>query len=59
MKKNIKLRDAGMIVMIVAFVSMALASDLVDKKQLEQGKVKINKEVVDARVPVDYSKMNK
>ena len=44
--------------LLVIAVFGLLASDVVSKEGLEQGKVRINHEVVAARESVDYSKMN-
>ncbi len=51
-----ELGSAGLVVLLILSVTGLLASGTVHK--LDEGKVKINKEVVKERKPVDYSKMN-
>lgn len=51
--------SAGIFVLVVMATAGLLLSDTISKAELEKGNVKINKEVVKERKPVDYSKMNK
>lgn len=58
MKKS-QLGSAGIVMLLIVGVSGLIASGTIDNTKLAQGKVSINKEVVEKRTPVDYSKLNK
>lgn len=58
MKKQTQLGSAGLIILAILGVGGLIASNTIDQKALEQGKVKINKETIKNGKPVDYSKLN-
>lgn len=56
--KNYERGSAGLVVLLIVSVAGLLASNTIDKESLKNGKVKLDKAVIENRQPVDYSKMN-
>ena len=57
MKKNQK-GSAGIVILLIVTIAGLIGSGVVDNTKLKEGKIQIDKKVVDARQPVDYTKLN-